>query len=157
MILVSACLAGMKSTFKNKSKTNKKVVRLVKEGKAIPICPEQLGGLSTPRSGARIITGNGEDVLDNKSKVMTDDGTDVTNQYLQGAYETLKIVRRFDANTIITLQGSPSCGNERTQGGEKVRKRTKGDGVTVALLKRNGIKVLTQKDLNDKIFDEISK
>jgi len=156
MILVSACLAGINCTYKAGNNRNEKVIELVRKGKAIPICPEQLGGLITPRSGSRIISGSGEDVLDGKSKLVTDNGEDVTKQYIRGATETLAIAKNFDASAVILKQGSPSCGNGYTQGGLNSREKTAGDGVTAALLKRNGIKVLSEEDLNDeKIWNSL--
>jgi len=157
MILVSACLAGINCNYKGESKPNEKIIELIKRGKAIPICPEQLGGLTTPRSGARILSGNGDDVLDGKSKLITDDGQDVTQQYLRGAYETLRIAKEFDVSIAILKQGSPSCGNGYTQGGKEYRKLVEGDGVTTALLKKNGIKVYSEEDLEkEEIWKELS-
>jgi uncharacterized protein YbbK (DUF523 family) len=156
MILVSACLAGINCTYKAGNNRNEKVIKLVRKGKAIPVCPEQLGGLSTPRSGSRIISGNGNDALDGKSKVMTDDGEDVTQQYIKGANETLAIAKNFNVSAVILKQGSPSCGNGYTQGGLNSREKTAGDGITVALMKRNGIKVLSEEDLDDeKIWESL--
>lgn len=156
MILVSMCLIGINCNYKGESKPNKRVIELVKMGKAIPICPEQLGGLPTPRSGARIIKGDGKDVLEGNSKLITDDGKDVTEQYLKGAYETLKLCRMLNVKVVVLKQGSPSCGNGKTQGGENERKTVDGDGVTTALLKKNGIKVYSEKDLEDpKVWKEV--
>jgi uncharacterized protein YbbK (DUF523 family) len=148
MIIVSACLAGINCNYKGESKQNDEVIALIREGKAIPICPEQLGGLTTPRSGARILNGNGKDVLNGRSKVLTDDRNDVTKEYLLGAKETLGIAEKFSVRVAILKQGSPSCGNGKTQGGENERKLVKGEGVTVALLKAKGIKVFTEEDLD---------
>ena len=147
MILVSACLAGIRCNYKGESKPNKQVIKLVKNGMAIPVCPEQLGGLPTPRSNARIINGDGFDVLEGKSKLITDDGEDVTEQYLKGAQEVLKIIKNFNISMVILKQGSPSCGCGYIQGGKDSRKIVRGDGVTTALLKRNGIRVFTEEDL----------
>lgn len=156
MILVSACLAGINSNHKGKNSFNKRVVELITRGKAIPICPEQLGGLTTPRDGARILNGSGDDVLDGRSKVITDKGEDVTGQYIKGANLTLAIAKQFNASIIISKQGSPSCGNGNVQGGLESRNTVKGVGVTVTLLKRNGTKIFTEDDLdNEEIWKEI--
>jgi len=149
MIIVSACLAGINCNYKGESKPNQKVIELIKKGKAIPICPEQLGGLTTPRSGARILTGIGEEVLDKKSKIITDNNVDVTEQYIKGAQETLRIVKNFNVTVVVLKQGSPSCGHGHTQGGLNSRELVTGNGVTVALLKRNGIKVYSEEDLEN--------
>ncbi len=75
MIIVSACLAGLNCRYDGKNNLNHKVVKLIKRGKAIPICPEQLGGLSTPRIPAEIID----------NKVIDKNGNDVTEQFQKGA------------------------------------------------------------------------
>ena len=100
MILVSMCLAGINCNYKGESKPNEKVKELIRKGKAIPICPEQLGGLPTPRSGSRIISGNGEDVIDGKTNVITDNGNDVTKNYLKGAELTLQLCKQFGLSLI---------------------------------------------------------
>ncbi len=156
MILVSMCLVGIDCNYKGQSKPNKRVIELIRRGKAIPVCPEQLGGLPTPRSGARILSGNGEDVLNGKTKVITDAGEDVTENYLKGAEYTLKLCREYGITSVILKQGSPSCGKGKTQGGKTERFLTEGNGVTVALLKRNGISVYSEEDLeNDEIWEKL--
>jgi uncharacterized protein YbbK (DUF523 family) len=150
MILISSCLAGIDCNYKGESKPNNKLIELIKKGKAIPICPEQLGGLPTPRSGARILSGNGLDVINNKTKLITDKGEDVTNEYIRGANEVLKLAKLLNASAIILKQGSPSCGCGKTQGGKRERKLVNGDGVAVALLKKNGIKVYNEEIINNK-------
>jgi len=152
MILVSMCLAGINCNYKGESKPSERVVELIKAGKAIPVCPEQLGGLPTPRSGARILSGNGHDVLDNKTRLVTDDGLDVTEQYVKGAHLVLEICKMFNITEVVLKQGSPSCGKGKTQGGETERMLVNGDGVTVALLKRNGIEVYSEDDLQDEVI-----
>jgi len=145
VILVSACLCGINCNYKGESKPNEKVLDLVKSRKAIPVCPEQLGGLTTPRSGARIVSGKGEDVLDGKSKVITDDGQDVTINYVKGAKEVLALAKMLNVKEVILKQGSPSCGCGKTQGGEMQRILVQGDGATTSLLKKNGINVSSEE------------
>jgi len=142
--LVSACLAGIECAYDGKHRLNKKVQKLVKEGKAIPICPEQLGGLPTPRKPAGIYGGTGEDVIKGKAKVRAArDGEDFTKQFVKGAEETLKIAKILDIKEVIFKKRSPSCGCGKTWLLDKnLRNHVgKGDGVTVALLKQNGIKI----------------
>lgn len=141
------CMCDVRCNYKGSKTTVEEVKEMVESGEAIPICPEQLGGLPTPRSGARILSGNGEDVLDGKTKVRTDDGQDVTEEYVKGAERALKMAEMVGADKAILKQSSPSCGNGRTQGGEEERKTTTGKGVTTALFERNGIEVLTNTDL----------
>jgi len=149
MKLCSACLLGLKCRYDGESnleKASSKLLESYKNGELIPICPEQMGGLPTPRSGARISSGDGNDVLDGNSRLLTDDGCDVTEQYLKGAYETLRIARDLNISEAVLKQKSPSCGCGYTQGGLERRAVIEGDGVTAALLKRNSIAVKTEKD-----------
>jgi len=158
MILVSMCLAGIDCNYKSESKPNERVKELIRKNKAIPICPEQLGGLTTPRSGSRILSGNGNDVIDGRTRIITDKGNDVTENYLKGAELTLQLCKEFNIKTAILKQGSPSCGNGKTQGGENERESVDGDGVTTALLKRNGIEVYSEEDLeNEEVWKRISR
>jgi len=150
MKLCSACLLGVNCNFMGGNSIENSSDRLLegyKRGNLIPVCPEQFGGLPTPRSGAQILESDGSIVLNGESKVITDEGEDVTRQYIKGAYETLKIANALKIKEVILKQGSPSCGCGFTQGGLNSRQLVKGAGVTVALLKLNGIKVYTEEDL----------
>lgn len=142
MKLVSACLLGVKCRYDGKNNLNKKVLKLAKKEVLIPICPEQLGGLSTPRIGSGIL---GNRVLNRQKK-------DVTKNFVRGAKEVLRIAKAFDIKEVILKQGSPSCGNGLSFQWKKVdnkwrNRKRKGDGVTAALLKRNGIKVISEEEL----------
>jgi uncharacterized protein YbbK (DUF523 family) len=150
MRLVSACLLGIRCKWDGKIKPNKKIIEASKKEVLIPICPEQLGGLPTPRKPCGIFGGTGEDVLDGKAKVLSaKNGEDFTKNFIKGAEESLKIAKLFGIKEAILKQGSPSCGLGRTyQLNEKLKnEKVRGNGVTSALLKRNGIKVMTQEDL----------
>ena len=114
--------------------------------KGYPICPEVLGGLSIPREPAEIVGGEGEDVLDGHAKVITNTGIDVTEQFMKGANETLKIALDLDATMVILKERSPSCGSSMIYSGEFNGNKKKGTGVTAALLKRNGIQVLSEEN-----------
>ncbi|NIO44992.1 MAG: DUF523 domain-containing protein [Candidatus Aenigmarchaeota archaeon] len=131
MYIVSACLAGINCNYKGVSKPNKKVIELVKRMKAIPVCPEVLAGQTIPRPNAKIDGGTGMDVLEGKARVIEADGNDVTKLFIKGAFEVLKITQAINAKEAILKARSPSCGC---------------DGVTTALLKRNGIKVYTEEN-----------
>ncbi len=155
MITVSACLAGIPCNYNGEATSNKRVISLIEEGLAFPICPEILGGLTIPRSRTRIIEGDGNTVLDRKKGLLiTADGRDVTNQFLRGAELTLKVLRLLEIDTMILKQDSPSCGYGRTLGGLLEPTKTKGDGVTTALLKKEGIKVYPEERLADNKFFE---
>jgi len=133
MKLCSACLLGVKCRYDGQDSLNEKVVELLKTEILIPVCPEQLGGLPTPREPAEIV-GN---------RVITKSGEDVTNKFLRGAMETLRIAKLFGVKEAILKQGSPSCGCGKIYDGTFSGKTIRGDGITTALLKKHGIKVIT--------------
>lgn len=137
MKLCSACLLGIKSRYDGKSKLNKKVLRLAEKETLIPICPEQMGGLPTPREQAE----------KRKGKVVTKSGKDVTFNFKKGAKEVLKLAKLFGVKEAILKQTSPSCGCGKIHDGTFSGQVIKGYGLTAALLKRNKIKVITEEDL----------
>ncbi|WP_338447784.1 DUF523 domain-containing protein [Niallia oryzisoli] len=154
MILVSACFAGFDVKYNGSNNVNLKIKKLFDEQKAIPVCPEVLGGLSIPREPAEIVGGDGNDVLDGTAKVVTNSGKDVTAQFLKGAYDTLKIAKEADASIVVLKERSPSCGSTMIYSGKFNGTKIKGNGVTAALLKRNGIKVISEENFLD-FLDEI--
>jgi uncharacterized protein YbbK (DUF523 family) len=144
MKIVSACLVGINCKYNGKNNLNRKIRKLVKEGKAIPLCPEQLGGLQTPREPANL-TSDGKDVLKGRAKVLTKSGKDVTESFVKGAREVLRLAKIFKVKEAILKARSPSCGCGKTWINGRI---SKGDGVTAALLKMNGIRVFTEEDFN---------
>lgn len=146
MKIVSACLVGINCTWKGKNNLNKKLYEEFKKGDLFPICPEVLGGFSIPRPNAQIKGGTGLDVLNGRAKVIEPDGNDSTEKFIEGANETLKVVKEMNAKEAILKARSPSCGCGQIHDGTFSRKLIKGDGVTAALLKKNGIKVYTEDD-----------
>jgi uncharacterized protein YbbK (DUF523 family) len=137
VILVSACLLGIKCRYDGKSKLNKKVLKLAKEKIFIPVCPEILGGLPTPR-----------ELAEQKGKrVITKSGKDVTKHFKKGAKEVLKIVKILGIKKAILKQKSPSCGCGKIYDGTFSDKIIKGDGITTSLLKKHKIKVISEEDL----------
>ena len=147
MKLCSACLLGIRCRYDSKSKPDKKVLELLKTETLFPVCPEQLGGLPTPRIPQEIQGCSGEKVLANKCKVKNKSGDDVTEQFIKGAEETLKIARLFNITEAIFKQKSPSCGCGTIYDGTFSNNLMQGDGVTTALLKKNNIKVISEKDI----------
>lgn len=139
MIMVSACLAGFRCRYDGKASTDPEVVELVKRGEALPLCPEQLGGLTTPRLAAEIIDGAGVDVWEGSASVRTRDGIDVSDHFKNGAYETLRICRRYGINVAWLKSLSPSCGCGCIYDGSFRKLKRTGDGVTTALLRHNGL------------------
>ena len=147
MILISACLLGVKCRWDGTDNTNDKAVDLLKKETLIPICPEQLGGLPTPRLHQEIQGGAGKEVLEKKAKVVNENGVDVTNQFAKGAQETLKIANLYQVREFIGKSHSPSCSCSKIYDGTFSGKSAKGRGVTAELLMRNGIKIREIEDL----------
>ena len=147
MILVSACLAGIKCKYNGGSSLVEKAAELIINGGAVPVCPEQLGGCTTPRIAAEIQDGTGADVLDGRSHVTGSGGEDVTGQFIRGAGEVLRIAQLTGAKKALLKARSPSCGCGRIYDGTFSGKTREGNGVTAELLLRNGIKVMTEEDL----------
>ena len=137
MKLCSACLLGEKCRYDGGSKPNEKIIALSKKEKLIPVCPEQLGGLPTPREPAE----------QRAEKVFTISGKNVTLQFENGAKQVLKIAKQLGIKEAILKQRSPSCGAGQIYDGTFSGKIIRGDGVTTALLKKNGIKVSSEEDL----------
>lgn len=147
MKLCSACLLGIKCAWDGKDRKNEKVIELSKREILIPVCPEQLGGLPTPRIPSEIQGCSGEKVLDGKCKVKNKSGEDVTEQFIKETKETLKIAKLLGIEEFIAKSKSPSCGCGKTYDGTFSGKLIDGDGVATALLKRNGIKIISEEDL----------
>jgi uncharacterized protein YbbK (DUF523 family) len=149
MILVSSCLAGLEVRYNGTHCLDKKIGKLLEENQAITVCPELLGGFSTPREPAEIVGGNGEDVLDGKAKVIEKSGRDVTDLYIKGAYATLRKAQEVEATVVILKEFSPSCGSSMIYNGEFKGERIVGNGVTTALLRRSGFKVVSEESFKE--------
>jgi uncharacterized protein YbbK (DUF523 family) len=152
MIIVSACLCGINCKYNGGNNLDERVLKLLKEGKAIPVCPEQLGGQQTPRAAHEIVCGNGLDVLQGKAKVLghaVDESDDVTSEFLKGAYETLKIAEAVGASIAILKARSPSCGISEIYDGTFSGTKRQGNGVTAELLLSKGMKVFTEENLKE--------
>ena len=148
MKLISACLLGIKCAWDGQDiHRSNKAIELSNSEILVPVCPEQLGGLKTPRAAQEIQEGTGEDVLDGKREVLNMGREDVTKEFIRGAEETLKIAKLFHIEEFIGKSRSPSCGCGQIYDGTFSRQMIDGDGVTTALLKRNGIRVITEEDL----------
>ncbi|WP_338469438.1 DUF523 domain-containing protein [Niallia sp. XMNu-256] len=154
MILVSACLIGYDVKYNGSNNFTETINNWLKDKKAIPVCPEVLGGLSIPRDPAEIVGGDGDDVINGKAKVITKYGKDVTEAFLKGARETLTIALNAGATTVILKERSPSCGGSNIYSGDFNGNKKQGLGVTAALLRRHGIKVFTEENL-DHLINEI--
>ena len=148
MKLISACLLGIRCAWSGDDKyKNERAIELSKVETLIPVCPEQLGGLSTPRAPQEIQGGTGDDVLNGKCSVVNKNGQDVTREFTRGAEETLQIARQLSVKEFIAKARSPSCGCNQIYDGSFSGRLIDGDGVTTALLRRSGVKIIPEEDL----------
>ena len=144
MTIISACLIGINCAYHGKSNLIESLLHDLEPGELIPICPEQLGGLTTPRDRARLVGGDGWAFWKEMADVVTVHGENVSQQYRRGGLEALKIAKLFSVGRAILKANSPSCGC----GGifnETVSDVVPGDGTTTALFKANGIEVVSEE------------
>jgi len=138
-ILISSCLLGIECRYDGSHSRAEEVIEMAREIQFIPICPEQLGGLSTPRAPSYIVKGDGKGVLSGHARVINSLGKDVTEAFIKGARESLKLARLTGATKAILKNKSPSCGLNtpycETDTGY-------GSGVTAALLLSVGIEII---------------
>ena len=137
--VVSACLLGDTCKYNGGNNYNEKVCKFLNDKKYIKVCPECLGELGIPRLPSEIIG----------DKVVNSSNVDVTLNYKKGAEETLKICQNENINCAIMKSRSPSCGCGQVYDGTFSKKLVDGDGITVRLLKKHGIKVLSEEDINE--------
>ena len=136
-ILVSACLLGTNCKYDGTNNKNEKVLDYIKDKEVIPICPEIMGGLQTPRIPSERI----------EDKVLSQEGIDVTSNFKKGAEETLYLAKLFNVKKALLKAKSPSCGNGIIYDGTFTHTKKEGFGVTTELLKENGIEIITEEDL----------
>lgn len=119
------------------------------QGRLVPACPEMLAGFATPRPPAEIAEGkSGSAVLAGQAKVVECTGNDVTSAFIAGAQRTLKTALQQNCRFALLTDGSPSCGSSFIYDGEFASRRNEGEGVTAALLRRNGIAVFSPETLS---------
>lgn len=142
---ISKCLLGVPCRYNGQSKNPISCASDFMEENSF--CPECMGGLEIPREPCEIVGGNGSDVLCGRARVISKDGKDRTAQYIQGAYETLLFIKERGIKNVVLKAKSPSCGCGMIYDGTFTGKLVEGDGVTAALLKQHGIRVITEQDL----------
>lgn len=147
-ILVSACLLGQPVRHDGAALGGWPLLEQWQaEGRVVPLCPEVGGGLPTPRPPAEIPGGQGAAVLDGRVPVRTVDGRDVTREFMAGAELALGLVRRQGIRFAVLKARSPSCGNSETYDGSFSGTRIAGEGVTAAALRRHGVRVFNETEL----------
>lgn len=138
-VMVSACLAGLATRYDGGSTPHPKVLELIRAGKALPVCPEQIGGLPTPRTCHELLDG----------RVIGKDGTDYTEAFESGAKQCLALAELAGCKRAILKSRSPSCGSGKIYDGSFSGKLIPGDGVLASLLKSAGIEVVSDQKLDD--------
>lgn len=140
-ILVSACLLGVNCKYNGSNNENASVFAYLRDKEIIPICPEIMGGLATPRNPSERLN----------DKVISNANVDVTKNFQRGALETLKLAQKLGCTKAILKSKSPSCGSGTIYDGTFQGKLIEGDGLTAELLKKHNITILTEKDIENNI------
>ena len=136
-VLVSACLLGVSCRYDGQSKAYPLVEELCRRHEVVPVCPEQLGGLPTPRVPAER----------QGAQVVTKEGTDVTAQYLRGAAEAVHLARKLGCTVAVLKERSPSCGSGAIYDGTFTGALTTGFGTAAEALRAAGIRVMGESQL----------
>lgn len=148
-ILVSACLLGQPVRYDGGAFAPALLLqRWHRQGRIIALCPEQAGGLATPRPPAEIAGGQGGAVLDGRIPVLTVHGLDVTTAFIAGAKVALQLVAEHGIRYALLKARSPSCGNHETYDGSFSGVRVAGEGVAAAALRRQGVQVFNETELD---------
>lgn len=140
-ILVSRCLYGgdpVRYDGKSKAETDPRFLKWKEEGLFIPVCPEVFGGLPIPRVDAQRVG----------DKVIARDGRDVTEEYMKGAHEAVRLAKEYDVICAIMKEKSPSCGSNKIYDGTFEGNLIEGQGTAVELLKKEGVKVFSEEQLD---------
>jgi len=152
VLIISACLAGEICRYSGDGFDNyPELRRLVESGRALPVCPEVLGGAPVPRDPCEIKGGDGFDVLDGRARVYTNHGEDKTDVFLAGAGSVLAAARRCGAKAAVLKERSPSCGSGLIYDGSFSGKKVPGCGCTAAMLIRAGLEVCSEENYRQKI------
>lgn len=141
-IAVSACLVGKNTKYDGTNNYNKSVMEYLKDKEYILICPEVTGGLPTPRVPSERVNG----------KVINKENIDVTHNFVIGASKTLEELKKQNIELVIVKSKSPSCGYKQIYDGTFTGTIIEGNGVFTELAVKNGIQILTEKDIENKKF-----
>ena len=140
-VLVSACLLGVNCRYNGIPQADEAVTELLtrKDITLIPVCPEQLGGLPTPRTPSER----------KEELVVSSEGENRTDEFVRGAEEALRLARLYGCEVAILKERSPSCGNKTVYDGSFTGTLVPGEGVTAELLRKNGVKVFGESELTE--------
>ena len=158
-ILVSRCLLGHRVRYDGgASGPFDQLATWQAEGRVVAVCPEVAGGLPTPRPSAEIPGGQGMAVWEGRAQVLTADGEDFSDAFVEGARQALALVQRHGIRIAVLKANSPSCGNLLTYDGTFSGVKVTGEGVTAALLKRPGVQVFSELELAEAVvaLDQLS-
>ncbi len=145
-IIVSACLAGLRTRYDGRASMHPQLADLSDRWIVVPVCPEVLGGLGIPRPSCRFVGGDGARVLQGTAEIMDRTGRDCTSFFVRGAQEVERIVLLVAPRLIVFKEGSPSCGVRRV---DIEGTKQAGCGVATALVRRHDIPILTEEDSLD--------
>jgi len=146
-ILISPCLIGICTRWDGSCEEIEELTDLVKSGQAVFMCPEQIGGMSTPREPSETEPGKtAQDVLNGEAKVKSITGKDVTREFVVGAERILRFCQAMGVEIAILKSDSPSCGSVKTYDGTFTGTIIPGKGITAELLEQNGIKVYNEEN-----------
>lgn len=146
MIGISACLGGVCCRYDSQAKEIAALKQLIENGQAIVVCPEVLGGLPIPREPAEIKGGDGFDVWNDKAKVLTETGEDMTESFKRGAIIAYQKLIEHNITTIILKENSPSCGSKSIYDGTFSGNHRDGAGVATAYFISQGLVVISEND-----------
>lgn len=144
--VVSACLIGKHCFFDGRAGCNQQVKELYAKGEAIALCPEELGGLKTPRPPAEIVGGTGNDVLAGRAFAFNKEGKDVSINYIRGSRAFLQLASDYGISQAILKARSPCCGKGMIYDGTFTHSLRNGSGVTASLLLKNGFEVFSDEE-----------
>lgn len=137
-ILVSACLLGIYCRYDGRCDTDERVMALSRDHVLIPVCPEQLGGLPTPRSAVELLEG----------RAVTRDGADLTEAFERGVRQVLRVAGLTGARAAVLQPRSPSCGLGIIYDGTFSGRRIEGDGALAGRLREQGFLLLVPDELD---------
>lgn len=149
LCVVSSCLLGYPCRYDARSVPCQDLTGKNVRERLVPVCPEVLGGLGVPRPPAEIVGGEGKDVLDGRARVVNSKGEDVTGQYIRGSMLALGIALQSGAARAILRSRSPACGVGHIYDGSFSRRLREGDGVFAALLRRHGLAVHSDAEIQE--------